>query len=275
MGQTHLLGSSLQIKKGIARSAYFGLSFAVIGILMALLVGCASSSKGSSGCGSNCSTTINLSTQSLSFSSGDAQTFTVSGGSGNLSETDNCSNVASLVGPSSGIAGTWSVSPVANGSCSITFADAIGDSNSVGVNVALSSGTSTLTMQMEEDPSCNNQTIYFKFFDETLNLVWPAPPNVYYFPDSNQVYSDALACTTGDQICYGGSFSETSEAPDYWGVGINNDEQCENCCYTCQTATTQVNDLSCNGDKVKLKVNTIENQDGRLLAPEARHSSPK
>ena len=194
-------------------------------------------------------TALSVSTTALSFSTSAAQSFTVSGGIGTVTESDNCAQlgVANVTPPSSGALGTWTVSPLSNGLCSISFTDSSGTSVSVSVTVDIqSAGTSNMTIQMEESSDCNNVTIYFRFFDETDNLVWPPPPSDYYFPYSNQVYATTISCKTGAKICYGGSFYTNTEQPNYWGVGINNDEACPNCCYTCGDTTTPVNILSCS-----------------------------
>jgi Putative Ig domain len=195
------------------------------------------------------STALSASSTALSFTTSTNQTFTVSGGAGTVTESDDCVSlgVASVTPPSSGVLGTWTVSPLSNGACSISFADGSGTSVSVSVSVDFqSTGNSSMTIQMEESSDCNNVAIYFKFFDETDNLVWPAPPNAYFFPYSNEAYSTTISCQTGAQICYGGSFYTNTEQPDYWGVGINNDESCANCCYTCENTTTPVNILNCS-----------------------------
>jgi hypothetical protein len=44
--------------------------------------------------------------------------------------------------------------------------------------------------------------IDLKFFDETTNGVWPDSVGHYYI-DAGQTLSYPLACSPGDQICYG------------------------------------------------------------------------
>jgi Putative Ig domain len=186
----------------------------------------------------------------LNFSAAGSQTFAVSGGTGTITENDNCaaSGVASVASPASGMLGTWTVTPLANGACSINLSDSSGATASVGVSVAIQSGgVSSLTIQMEESGDCGGETIYYRFFDETDNLVWPDWSTAYYFPYSDQVYTSTLSCQTGATICYGGSFYINSEVPEYWGVGIDNDETAQsNSCYTCENGTTPVNILSCS-----------------------------
>lgn len=222
------------------------------------------------------SSALAVSTTSLNFSTTTNQSFTVSGGVGPVTESSNCvqDGIANLGPPSSGALGAWNVSPLSNGVCSINFTDSSNATVSVNVSVDIQEeGTSTLTIQMEEDSDCNNATIWFRFFDETDALIWPATPNYFYFPYSSQVYSQTISCKTGAKICYGGSFYTNTEQPEYWGVGINNDESCPNCCYTCEAGTTPVNNLSCtSGSAARRRPDDlIGGKDGRLQeAPMAR-----
>jgi len=200
---------------------------------------------------------ISVSKNSLSFTTSGAQTFNVSGGDGTVTEIDDCNGagIASVTAPGGGSLGTWTVTPESNGGCSISFQDKSGASANVSVSVSLqTSGTSTLTFQMEESDDCGGVAIYYRFFDETDNLVWPAPPNAYYFPYSDTVYTSPLSCQTGAKICYGGSFYTNTEAPQYWGVGINNDESCANCCFTCQDGTTPTIELSCSAQAAERRI---------------------
>jgi len=192
---------------------------------------------------------LSASPAALTFNSSNSQTFTVSGGNGGVTEVDDCvgQGIVNLTSPGTSTIGTWAVSPLANGSCTINFTDSTGNNASVSISVDMqASGTSSLTFQMEESDDCGGTAIYYRFFDETDNLVWPAQPNAYYFPYSDQVYTTTLSCQTGAKICYGGSFYTNTEQPEYWGVGIDNDESCPNCCFTCENSSTPINLLSCS-----------------------------
>ena len=103
---------------------------------------------------------------------------------------------------------------------------------------------SDLSFQITD--SCNNgYTVYYKFFDETDNLVWPSATQAYYI-DYGQTFTSTLQCNTGDKICYGASDAD-NDALGYWGVGVSGLESCTDCCYSC--ATSQVNlSLDCSAD---------------------------
>jgi hypothetical protein len=88
--------------------------------------------------------------------------------------------------------------------------------------------------------SCNDGlTVYYKFYDETANLVWPSSTTAYTI-NYGQTFQSSLSCTAGDQICFG-----ASDATGYWGVGEFNNENCSSCCYTCSNVTESIG-LACS-----------------------------
>ena len=71
--------------------------------------------------------------------------------------------------------------------------------------------------------------IELRFFDLTNDLVWPSDDEVYVL-DRTEIFSFPLACRAGAKVCYG---ADDGLGIDWWGVGIDGDEDCEDCCYTC------------------------------------------
>jgi hypothetical protein len=104
------------------------------------------------------------------------------------------------------------------------------------------SPTSTMTWQMQVDPSCQ-YIVYWRLFDKTANLLWPNSSQVFVMNQTNTVYTENISCTTGDTIVYGASQNSGIDTY-YWGVGINGTESCANCAYKCATVTVPVK-LSC------------------------------
>ena len=72
--------------------------------------------------------------------------------------------------------------------------------------------------------------IRLRFFDLDNDLVWPSSTHVYILRGTTQTYR--LNCTPRAKVCYGAEDRTTNPA-GYWGVGIDNDEECEDCCYRC------------------------------------------
>lgn len=85
-------------------------------------------------------------------------------------------------------------------------------------------------------------TITFKFRSNAENSVglefssqmrdhqWPGNDRAYKI-DDYEVHSYKLSCVSGEQICYG-AWVEGDET-QYWGVGMNNEEHCTDCCFVC------------------------------------------
>lgn len=67
--------------------------------------------------------------------------------------------------------------------------------------------------------------------------VWPGGGKAYNLDDS-QVQSIKIACLGGEKVCYGGWV--TGNAKRYWGVGNNNSQRCQKCCYVCDGGQTPV-----------------------------------
>lgn len=78
--------------------------------------------------------------------------------------------------------------------------------------------------------------VELELYSQDRDHVWPGGDQVYYL-DDGEVKNIGLACEEGEQICYGAWISGDPES--YWGVGPNNTENCESCCYTCSGGSTE------------------------------------
>jgi hypothetical protein len=72
--------------------------------------------------------------------------------------------------------------------------------------------------------------VMVKFFSKTRPVVWPDANHHELLNDDAQ-HSFALSCQVGEEICYGASDSASNKR--YWGVGLNNDKACKDCCLQC------------------------------------------
>ena len=77
-------------------------------------------------------------------------------------------------------------------------------------------------------------SIQLRFFDRMNDLVWPGGNRVYLLEGSNTY---RLSCRPGAKVCYGAR-PHNSFATNYWGVGIDGDKGCDDCCYTCPDGGT-------------------------------------
>lgn len=80
-----------------------------------------------------------------------------------------------------------------------------------------------------EDSCSDGYTTQLRFFDAANGLIWPSNDEVYILEGSN-TYS--LRCRTGADVCYGAQ-PNNPFTNAYWGVGIDGDQSCTDCCYTC------------------------------------------
>ncbi|KZX50342.1 hypothetical protein A3709_11345 [Halioglobus sp. HI00S01] len=103
------------------------------------------------------------------------------------------------------------------------------------------SGTSSIRFDIAD--GCNDgYRINYRFFDRDNNLRWPAGGGVYYTSALNQTYTSYLSCETGGLVCYG---AESSDQYFTWGVGINDNSGCTDCCITCEDGNSLSRTLVC------------------------------
>ncbi len=68
-----------------------------------------------------------------------------------------------------------------------------------------------------------------ELYSQDRDHVWPGDNQVFYL-DDGETKEIPLSCEEGETICYGAWISGDKQS--YWGVGPDNAENCENCCYT-------------------------------------------
>lgn len=88
--------------------------------------------------------------------------------------------------------------------------------------------TAIITLEIT-DMYDDGEDIAYKFYDEDNLLVWPSANSFYLTPGYAIPDSNDLTCIVGDLICFG---AETGDF--YWGVGLNNEFDCNDCCITCE-----------------------------------------
>lgn len=75
-----------------------------------------------------------------------------------------------------------------------------------------------------------------ELYSQDRKHVWPGGNEVYYL-DDGETKSMALSCDEGETICYGAWIS--GDRGSYWGVGPDNVQDCDDCCYTCEGGETE------------------------------------
>jgi hypothetical protein len=96
----------------------------------------------------------------------------------------------------------------------------------------------TLSMSIE---SHHPNVVSLEFYSQDYNRAWPGDGQVYVLDDSN-THNYNLECQTGEQICFGAWVRNQSDT--YWGVGMNDANNCTNCCYTCGDGGSNVQVLN-------------------------------
>lgn len=76
-----------------------------------------------------------------------------------------------------------------------------------------------------------------QLFSQDRAHVWPGPDEVFYF-DDGETKQVPLGCETGETICYGAWVAGDPQGT-FWGVGPDNDQDCSDCCYTCEGGETE------------------------------------
>lgn len=75
-----------------------------------------------------------------------------------------------------------------------------------------------------------------ELYSQDRDHVWPGGGQVYVLDDS-ETKEIPLSCQSGETICYGAWVS--GDQGSYWGVGPDNQEVCESCCYVCEGGMTE------------------------------------
>jgi hypothetical protein len=82
--------------------------------------------------------------------------------------------------------------------------------------------------------------VQVELYSQDRNHVWPGNNKVYIL-DDEETKRIPLSCNEGEKICYGAWVD--GDASTYWGVGPNDKQQCEDCCYVCQGGNTETINL--------------------------------
>ena len=75
-----------------------------------------------------------------------------------------------------------------------------------------------------------------ELYSQDRDHVWPGGGQVYYL-DDGETKTMPLACDAGETICYGAWIS--GDKGTYWGVGPDNGQACDTCCFTCEGGETE------------------------------------
>ena len=71
--------------------------------------------------------------------------------------------------------------------------------------------------------------------------VWPGGDGVFVTIGLNFISEESIACRDGEELCLGASTDQFD-----WGVGLDGDLSCSDCCWTCAPGTVDLGVLECN-----------------------------
>ncbi len=74
-------------------------------------------------------------------------------------------------------------------------------------------------------------SVGLEFTSQDRNHQWPGDGNAYKIDDYD-THTYKLSCITGENICYGAWVENRDDL--YWGVGMDNGNHCDDCCYICR-----------------------------------------
>ena len=105
----------------------------------------------------------------------------------------------------------------------------------VGLAMAVASPAlaADVTFVMRND---HPNAVELELYSQDRNHIWPGGNEVYYL-DDGETKQIPLSCEEGESICYGAWISGDKQT--YWGVGPENAETCQDCCYTCSSGETE------------------------------------
>lgn len=82
----------------------------------------------------------------------------------------------------------------------------------------------------------HENALELEFYSQDRNHIWPGNNQVYYL-DDGETKQIPITCRQGENICYGAWISNDKQT--YWGTGPDNEEDCSDCCYVCDSGETE------------------------------------
>lgn len=99
--------------------------------------------------------------------------------------------------------------------------------------VALPAYAADVTFVMR---NAHPNAVEVELYSQDRDHVWPGNGEVYLL-DDGETRTMSLSCEEGESICYGAWVS--GDTGTYWGVGPDNAQNCDTCCYTCEGGSTE------------------------------------
>ena len=91
------------------------------------------------------------------------------------------------------------------------------------------------------DSCSDNFDVEWRLFSQDRDWIWPNADDVFYTGGLDVEVIESIECSKGELICFGGSADGRN-----WGIGVNGDLECEDCCWECDAYLVEVPYLICN-----------------------------
>lgn len=78
--------------------------------------------------------------------------------------------------------------------------------------------------------------VQLELYSQDRNHVWPGNGQAYVL-DDDETKEVPIQCRSGETICYGAWVDGDSDT--YWGVGPDDVDSCEACCFVCAGGETE------------------------------------
>lgn len=105
----------------------------------------------------------------------------------------------------------------------------------------LAAGTAQAGQLTFQFRSNHQYSVAIEFTSQDRNHQWPGNGKAYKIADY-KVHSYKLSCQNGETICYGAWLE--GDSTQYWGVGMDNENYCTDCCYVCDGSRVQLINLN-------------------------------
>ncbi len=101
-----------------------------------------------------------------------------------------------------------------------------------------SASADSLTVRMESE---HENSVAVMFYSTSRDHIWPDNKDVFLIDDDG-VHTYPLQCQAGEQICYGAWVRGGPKS--FWGVGPDNKQSCDDCCFQCEGGETRIISLT-------------------------------
>lgn len=110
------------------------------------------------------------------------------------------------------------------------------------LGLALVTGSAATDTIQFKFRSNHEYSVGLEFTSQDRNHQWPGNGKAYKI-DDYEIHTYKLSCQRGETICYGAWLE--GDSTQYWGVGMDNENHCSDCCYVCG-GNTKINLINLN-----------------------------